>query len=234
MCRQLLTNATQPDFTAVGQAKFSWWQDWRGECVAIVGAGPSAKTAGVEKLKDRIHVIAINESYRLCPWAEILYSCDADWWKLRAVEVANFPGIKLTLDDPANPIHFEGINKLKIAKHNNSEWINDFRFDVPGVVGSGGNSGFQMVNLAAQFGATGIALVGIDMRHSGDVHWHGRHPSPLRNPDVGQFLQWRKHLDGHAHKLFARGIDVVNCSHFSALTAFPTLTINQMLERWQL
>lgn len=201
--------------------------------MAIVAAGPSAKTAGVEKLKDRIHVIAINESYRLCPWAEILYSCDADWWSMRRDQVKDFAGLKLTLDDPINAIKIEGIARLKIARHAEM-WVNDFLFDTPGVVGSGGNSGFQMVNLVAQFGATGIALIGFDMRASGDLHWHGNHPQPLRNPDAGQFLQWRKHLDGNAHKLKARGIDVVNCSHFSALTAFPTLTIDQMLERWRL
>jgi hypothetical protein len=217
--------------TALTNAPHSWWQDWDGECVAIIAAGPSAKTAGVEKLKDRIHVIAINESYRLCPWADILYSCDADWWKLRTLEVETFQGIKLALDDPNNPV--QGVNKVKIAKHN-EQWVNDFLFDTPGVIGSGGNSGFQMVNLAAQFGATGIALVGFDMQSRGGVHWHGSHPVPLRNPDVGQFLQWRKCLDENARKLFARGIDVVNCSHFSALTAFPTLTISQMLERWGL
>ena len=213
-------------------APHSWWQDWDGECVAIVAAGPSAKTAGVGKLRDRIHVIAINESHKLCPWAEILYSCDADWWALRSEDLKDFSGIRLTLDDPS-AVKAPGTQRLKIAKRN-SEWVNDFLFETPGVVGSGGNSGFQMVNLAAQFGATGIALVGFDMCKRGEIHWHGLHPYPLRNPDAGQLAQWRKHIDDNAHKLFARGIDVVNCSHFSALTAFPTLTIDQMLERWRL
>jgi hypothetical protein len=221
------------DLCESGQAKFKWWQDWRGECVAIIGAGPSAKTAGVEKLKDRIHVIAINESHRLCPWADILYSCDADWWHLRGGETKNFAGIKLTLDDPPHAAKVNGIDKLKIAKRLEI-WVNDFLFEKPGVIGSGGHSGFQMINLSAQFGATGIALVGFDMRQGGDPHWHGNHPSPLRNPDVGRFLEWRKHLDEKAPKLAAHGIDVINCSSVSALTAFPKLTIEQTLERWGL
>jgi hypothetical protein len=217
----------------VGGTPPSWWQDWRGECAAIIGAGPSAKTAGVEKLKDRIHVIAINESHKLCPWADVLYSCDADWWQLRAGEVKNFSGIRLTLDDPPQAHKVVGVNKLKIPKTNNL-WVNDFLFDPPGVVGSGGNSGFQMINLAAQFGATGIALVAFDMGGGNGVHWHGLHPSPLRNPDHARFYEWRKSLDQNASKLTARGIDVVNCSPVSALTAFPKMTIEQMLERWGL
>lgn len=206
-----------------------WWQDWTGECVAIVGAGPSAKAVDVEKLKDRIHVIAINESYRLCPWAEILYSADADWWILRAEHTKRFAGIKLALNDPNR--NWPG--QITIPQAGNI-WVNDFLFDKPGVVGSGGNSGFQMINLAAQFGATGIALVGFDMRANGGVHWHGLHPPPLRNPDDGRCLDWRKHLDGNAHKLKVRGIDVVNCSPVSALTAFPKISVEQMLERWGL
>jgi hypothetical protein len=221
------------DFAAAGLAKFPWWQDWRGECVAIIGAGPSAKTAGVEKLKDRIHVIAINESHRLCPWADILYSCDADWWVLRAGEVKKFAGITLTLDDPAQGSKTAGINKLKIPKQREI-WAMDFQFEKPGVVGSGGNSGFQMINLSAQFGATGIALVGFDMQQANGIHWHGLHPSPLRNPDHARFYEWCKALDGNAHKLAAHGIDVVNCCATSALTSFPKVTTDQMLERWGL
>src|SRR4029077_474775 len=169
-------------------------------CVAIVAAGPSAKTAGVEALQNRIHVIAINESHRLCPWADILYCCDPDWWKLRAGEVQKFPGIKLMLDNPPQSNLVAEVAKLKIAKKKQpgDVWINDFLFDQAGVIGSGGNSGFQMVNLAAQFGATGIALVGFDMSLIGGVHWHGNHPYPLRNPDYNRFAEWREYLDAGA------------------------------------
>lgn len=209
----------------------AWWQDWRGECVAIVGAGPSAKSAGVEKLKDRIHVIAINESWRLCPWAEILYACEAEWWLLRADAVKHFAGIKLMLADPRRTI--PGIGTVKIPQQHNM-WVNEFLFETPGVIGSGGHSGFQAINLAAQFGATGIALVAFDMCAGGGVHWHGKHPSPLRNPDDARFLEWRNTLDAQASKLTARGADVVNCSAISTLTAFPKVTIEQALERWGL
>jgi len=91
-----------------------------------------------------------------------------------------------------------------------------------------------MMNLAAQFGATGIGLVGFDMQRDHGAHWHGDHPSPLRNPDAARLAEWRKTLDEKAPQLTARRIDVVNCSAVSALTAFPKMTIEQMLERWGL
>jgi hypothetical protein len=50
-----------------------------------------------------------------------------------------------------------------------------------GVIGSGGNSGFQALNLALQFGARRVILVGFDLNLAGGVHWHGRTPR-LNNP----------------------------------------------------
>ena len=141
------------DLYEQGKAKFDWWQDWRHECVAIVAAGPSAKTVGVEKLKNRIHVIAINESYQLCPWADILYSCDAEWWHLREQKIKDFRGMKVTFAHPRQPCRLKGLCNFTIPEVHNT-WVNEFLFDKPGVIGSGGNSGFQTINISAQFGAT--------------------------------------------------------------------------------
>ena len=77
-------------------------------------------------------------------------------------------------------------------------------------------------------------LIGFDMDGSNQIHWHGQHPVPLRNPDNFRFVQWRKMLDDKAPQLKKAGIDVVNCSPISSLTAFPKLTIDGALERWQL
>lgn len=215
-----------------GSKKFSWWQDWRGECVAIIASGHSTKTAEVQKLKNRIHCIVINENYQLCPWADILYSCDTDWWRLRWKETQSFKGIKLAFG--AQPVDMiKDLHHINIRQQHNI-YVDEFLFDQPGAVGSGGNSGFQMVNLSAQFGATGIGLVGFDMRIYNSIHWHGSHPSPLRNPDAGQLDVWCRKLDGNAHVLKEQDIDVVNCSSISALTKFPKMTIDEMLERWSL
>jgi hypothetical protein len=141
-------------------------------------------------------------------------------------------GYQLTMDDPFTPA-VQGISKVTVPKVCN-HWVNYFLFDKPGVIGSGGHSGFQVINISAQFGATGIGLIGFDMQPGGVPHWHGAHPSPLRNPDAARFWQWQKDLDGQAHKLKERDIDVVNCSTVSALTSFPKMTVDQMLERWGL
>lgn len=102
-------------------------------------------------------------------------------------------------------------------------------FDRFGVLGAGGNSGFQAVNLAAQTGAGRIALVGFDMHLSAGIHWHGRHPPGMNNPTRQVVDGWRRGLDAAATKLAALGIDVVNCSPHSALQAYRPMSLEDFL-----
>jgi len=219
------------DMQAAGAAAHPWWQDWRGRAVAIVGGGPSAGTVDLTKLQGRMPVVVINESFRLCPWADILYSCDMEWWAMRMKDAKKFAGIKLGINDTDNPYKAPGIHKLTIKKHLN-RWVREFLMETPGTIGSGGNSGFQMINLLAQFGADRIALIGFDMHTKGGTHWHGLHESPLRNPDQVRFSIWRETMEAAVPQIAALGIDVVNCSMDSALTGFRKMPFDEMLEAW--
>jgi len=92
-----------------------------------------------------------------------------------------------------------------------------------------------MMNLAAQFGATAILLLGFDMCYlNGQVHWHGRHPPPVDNPIDSNFEKWIRTTDTAKQKLDGLGIDVVNCSMISKLTKYPKLGIDDALKRWTL
>lgn len=216
-----------------------WFPQWDGECVAVIGSGPSAKTDSVAKLRNRIHVLAVNEGHRLCPWADMLYGCEGPWWNLRQKETSTFKGIRVGYETPLLLAYPQTVHRIEIARKKNwrteRDWyVHEFLFDKPGRIGSGQNSGFQAVNLAAQFGATGIALIGFDMKMSPNIHWHGHHPSPLRNPDYDRFTIWRDNFTRNAPTLAARGIDVVNCCMDSGLEVFPRMSIEAMLERWSL
>lgn len=90
----------------------------------------------------------------------------------------------------------------------------------PGRIGSGGTGAFQALNLAVQWGARRIGLVGVDCRLDLGEHWHERSPaqrSPLSQSAVNR---WIKAFDGAAPVLAAAGVDVVNHSGVSALTGF--------------
>lgn len=97
-------------------------------------------------------------------------------------------------------------------------------------MGDGGNSGFQALNLAIQFRATRVVLVGFDMNLDRGVHWFGRHPQGLNNPTAENCLQWRLRLDGVAESIKALGVKVLNCSPVSALENYPKMSLAEALE----
>lgn len=102
-------------------------------------------------------------------------------------------------------------------------------FERFGDLAAGGNSGFQAVNLAAQAGAARIVLVGFDYSSAGGVHWHGKHPSGMNNPSEANLATWRGNLDRSAGLLSALGVEVLNASPYSSLTAFEKRPLEDCL-----
>ena len=103
--------------------------------------------------------------------------------------------------------------------------------DRTGYINQGGNSGYQAIGLAHQFGASRVLLLGYDMqRTGGKSHWHGDHPKPLGN--VAKLLpgQWVKQMDRLALDAAACGLEIINCSRQTALSCFPRTTIKECLD----
>lgn len=98
-----------------------------------------------------------------------------------------------------------------------------------GTVGWGGNSGFHSLNLAVQFGAARIVLVGFDMRVDHGLHWHGRHEG-MNNPTARNVERWRRCMDAAADTIASLGITVINASEISALTRYPKMSLEEALE----
>ena len=71
--------------------------DWSGETVVIIAGGQSASAVDLEPARSKAKIIVINESWRLCPWADLLYACDGEWWKYHK-GVPDFTGLKLSQD----------------------------------------------------------------------------------------------------------------------------------------
>lgn len=116
-----------------------------------------------------------------------------------------------------------GIQKLGINK-------NDDRLELMklGTVGWAGNSGFHCLNLAVQFMAAKIIMVGYDMTIAHGVHWHGRHEG-LNNPTERNVLRWRRCIDDAAEIIAALGIRCINASQISALENYPKLSLEEAL-----
>src|SRR3990167_1144446 len=63
--------------------KLPFWNvepEWAGETVAILGGGPSLTPWQAEACRGACRVIAVNTSYWLAPWADLLYFSDEVWW----------------------------------------------------------------------------------------------------------------------------------------------------------
>jgi len=204
--------------------RLDWWPQWEGQTVALIASGPSAKKVNVAALEGRAKVLTINESYQLCPFADALYACDAAWWKLR-LGVKEFHGLKISQDREACKL-YPDVKRVIVDRYSNV-----LQLEEPGRVGAGGNSGFQALNLAVQFGANKIILVGYDMRVDLGEHWHKRHPLPLSNPHPNDNIpRWRTSIDGAAGLLRQLGVNVYNCSSVSLLRSYPKVTIEEALK----
>lgn len=85
------------------------------------------------------------------------------------------------------------------------------------------------MQLAVQFGAKRLLLVGFDMRVDHGLHWHGRHGAGLNNPNQQNVARWRRVIDAAAPTLQALGVTVINCSPISALENYPKMSLSEAL-----
>lgn len=195
---------------------------WDGETVVCVAAGPSAKEADLELVRGRAKVIVINESWRLAPWADVLYACDPKWWKLRGPKPEEFAGLRVTQDLPY-------ALEAKIKRVGLSHGKNEVLTETPGLLGWGYNSGFHALNMAVQAKAKRVILVGYDMSIARGAHWHGRHEVGLSNPDAKAVERFRVTLDAQAERLKLLGVEVLNTSARSALVGFRKVDLREAL-----
>jgi hypothetical protein len=170
-------------------------------------------------------VLAVKDSVRLAPWADACYACDARWWA-HWNGLPDFPGLKFAMEDSRGGIAF--------AKHD-SKWPGVELLANTGETGleadhrglkTGKNSGYQAINLAVHLGAARIVLVGYDMQHTGGrAHWFGRHPWGTA-PTCERF---RPFFDYLVRPIAALGIEVVNATRETALTAWPLVPLEEAL-----
>lgn len=220
LLREAMTQA-QRDYAAA--RPWVWFPKWTGLTCVLVAAGPSAKAVDLEAGRGRARFIAINNSVQLCPWADVLYACDANWWEQNN-GAPNFQGLRISQDKRAASLY------SKVRRVISVRGADRILTDHPGLIGWGGNGGFQAINLAVQFGCTRLILVGYDMTLAGGTHWHGDHVGKCSNPNDRNVERWRRVTDEAAGDLTARGIKVFNCSPVSALQNYPKMSFEAALD----
>lgn len=200
-----------------------WFPKWPDETCIVVASGPSAKDVPLASAKGKARFIAVNRSVQLCPWADVWYACDYDFWK-HSLGGPLFEGLRMSIDIRAcrewPEIHHLACNK-----------VTDIAILEPsGAVGWGGNSGFHALQIAVQAGCKKVLLVGMDATLKYGKHWHEDHPLGMHNPRSNSVYRWARAIDRAADQINKLGVKVINCSSISSLRAYQKMTFTEAME----
>lgn len=192
--------------------------------VVCLATGPSLSQEDVDYCRGKGAVIAVNDAWRLAPWADVLYSSDVPWWRHYNF-VPDFKGIRVGLTRAGHPSQtalgptFPGVVLSSIT---------DTGIDChPGRLATTKNSGGAAINLAVHLGARQIILLGYDMQPTPATHFFGDHPGSLQRKSP--YPAFRSLIGTMVKPLAALGITVVNCTLSSALECFPKQPLREAL-----
>lgn len=165
-------------------------------------------------------MIVVNTTYQIAPWADVLYACDARWWRHHWSDVKKLPARKYSLEVP-------GLKKPAGVACLRKTGRSGLELDPTGLR-HGHNSGYQSINLAVHLGVARILLLGYDMRlgTGGKGHWHPEHPWRVGS----SFNAWIGLYRSLIEPLKARGVEVLNCSRSTNLDAFPRVSLETALQ----
>jgi hypothetical protein len=198
---------------------------WPGSTIVCLATGPSLTRDDVAYCRGRARVIAIKHAIDFAPWADVLYSCGSDagkWWQRNGDRLADFAGLRYTLD----PAAAKWATVLKNTGYSGLETA-----DRSGLR-TGKNSGFQAVGLAFHLGAARIVLLGYDMGPdaSGRDHFFGPHPHGSKPP----FGAFRELFPTIAKPLRKAGVTCIDATAKGALTCFPKMPLTDALHECRL
>ena len=194
--------------------------DWTGKTALIAGSGPSQDSNDLHYAKGKCRVVVLNSTWKLAPWADMLYACDQHWWQLHGPKPGHFKGLRVI-----GKGEFDGC----VTAH-----------CIPGglimiwdghSIGGGWNSGFQALNLLALWRVSRVILTGMDCQaEPSKPHWHGKYTDgKCSNPEQRHFDKWIRAFTMAVPALEDRGVEVLNASRETALEAFPRVQLRDVL-----
>jgi hypothetical protein len=193
------------------------FNQWRGEPFVCIASGPSLTIDQVDYCRQRARVIAINDCYKLAPWADAFFASDSRWWDKYHADLATVSqgGQMWTMQELAAKTH-----NIKLAPAQFEKGLSE----KPGYINHGTHSGFQAINLAHQFGASKIVLIGFDCKYAGDGkrHWFGSHPKGWG--DANHIQRWIE-----SYRTIKTSVPIINASLDSAVDAFPKMSLREAL-----
>lgn len=159
-------------------------------------------------------IIAVQDAYKLVPYADVMYGCDPSWWRDYQ---GDFEGELWSTHHEEETNNKEEAQKrfgVHCVKGVNAH---TFSFD-PAVIHYGDNSGFQAVNLAILFGCKRIFLIGFNLR--GENMFRAGGDTAKYERFARRFEEAEKALRGDG-----RDVEIINCTPDSSLTCFKKMDL---------
>lgn len=201
-----------------------WFKD---QTVFVLASGPSLTQEVCDRIKGR-NAIVVNASFKKAPWAKVWYFTDGHIYEKYRDEVASWPGEVVCMSKLAK----QELNKqIKRVRGEGDPTSPGIEFPTIGhhSIRQGRSSGHTAVSLAIAMGANRVPLVGFDMRFvEGREHHHSEYHGPrdamlYEREFVPGFQGW------NAAGLRA-GVEIVNCTQDSAVTEFPMVSLEEVLQ----
>jgi hypothetical protein len=172
----------------------------------IMGSGPSLTAEDCELVRtwrtsaEGRAVIVTNSTFRIAPWADVLFAMDKKWWR-NSPDACTFAGLKVCVGDVCRQVTHVRL-------------------------GACGNSGCGAMLYAHSTGARRLILLAFDgMAHGNKAHWHPDHPKPLGN--AGSWRAWPHQMDS-ALKRLPKSV-VVNASRWTVYKRPPRVVLEEAL-----
>lgn len=177
--------------------------DWSGQTVVCIGGGPSVTNDQIETVKKlNAKVVAVNSSWKIAPFCDVIYAADGAWWNAYGSEV-NVSAERWTCSENAAKHH-------KINRHG--------RFT------SALNSGLRAIQFCLNRNAERVLLIGYDCSVKNGVHHYGPH-TKTGNPTDINCRKWQKQFES----LDLDKSKVINCSAYTELTTFKRGNLEDFL-----
>jgi len=198
-----------------------FWQPYEifpGRTAFLLGGGPSLTAGQVERIRGHGVVFAINSSAKLCPWADVLYFTDCNWFEDNRALVMDWPGIVVTASRLAKAEAPDRLLRVDLDERPD--------FAGPGLK-CGRSSGHIALSLAIALGCKRVVLLGYDMRIvDGRSHFHTEYPTQDDKMYAQEFVRGFSRWNAAAERA---GVEVLNATPGSALLEFPMVTLDEVL-----
>lgn len=214
--------------------------DHQGKIAVCMASGPGLTPEVIEQVRPyqadgSVIVMGLNDVYRACNYLDEFYACDGHWWKYHlanpqddrhVIDDLSAEGCRLwgnmTAVSDLKP-HLDTVNILQ------GEGSKGFSTN-PAFIHWGGNSGFQLLNLAYHLGVERMILAGYNMSVPNKMgakghHFFGAHPKPM-SQSAG-YTGFVKNFNGIQTQIKTT---IVNATPDTALTCFEKVDLQDELD----